>query len=79
MKIIKIVLIVLTAIQLMGLASSVFLAKSFALGLEEYNGLIYLTVFWSIYFICKYYKNKRTTDQADNLMKEKVKESEEKV
>lgn len=70
----KIILITLTVIQLIGFASSAFLAKSFILGLEDSAaGLITLAVLWSIYLVYKSYKNKKTKDQVnDNLIKDKV-------
>lgn len=55
----KIILIILTAIQFIGLASSTYLSKSFILGLQDSrNGLSIITILWLVYLIYKYHRKK---------------------
>jgi uncharacterized membrane protein YdjX (TVP38/TMEM64 family) len=56
----KIILIILSVIQLIGIISSTYLAKSLALGLDDSKGgLITLAVLWGAYLLYKNYKKQK--------------------
>lgn len=56
----KIILIILSIVQIVGLISSIYLSKSLMLGFKDsIGGILLITVFWIIYFVFKKYKKSK--------------------
>lgn len=56
----KIILIILSIVQVIGLISSIYLSKSLMLGFKDsIGGILLIAVFWVIYFIFKKYKKSK--------------------
>ncbi len=60
----KIILIILTAIQLIGIISSSYLSKSFIAGIaENIWGIVTIGVLWAIYLGYKAYKRSKSGEK----------------
>ena len=56
----KIILIILSIVQVIGLISSIYLSKSLMLGFKDsMSGILLILVFWIVYFIFKKYKKNK--------------------
>ncbi len=55
----KTILIILTVFQVVGILSSTYLSGSLLAGIEDMqSGIILVTIFWGIWWVVGYFKNK---------------------